>query len=93
MNCRVGDVARIVAARVASNEGALVEVVSSRPRAHWLVRSIDGPRQCEDGSYKLEAVACDADLRPVARGRARRAALRRARPAAPRQLALPLPSA
>lgn len=76
MNCRVGDVARIVSARIAANRGALVEVVSSRPRGSWLVRSLDGPRPCEDGTLKLEAIASDADLRPVARGKAKRAVLR-----------------
>ena len=91
MNCRIGDVARIVSARIASNRGALVEVVSSRPHSHWLVRSLDGPRQCEDGSFKLEAVVTDADLRPVARGKAKRDVLRRMRPPEPpRQLALSL---
>ena len=91
MNCRIGDVARIVSARIASNRGALVEVVSSRPHGHWLVRSLDGPRQCEDGSIKLEAVVTDADLRPVARGKGKRDVLRRMRPPqGPRQLALAL---
>lgn len=97
MNCRVGDVARIVSARVASNRGALVEVLSSRPHARWLVRSLDGPRQCEDGSFKLEAVACDSDLRPVARGKAKREVLKRVKPEVPvetpRQLALLEPEA
>ena len=88
MNCRIGDVALIVTPRVPSNRGAVVQVVTSRPGSRWVVRSLDGPRLCEDGSVSLEATVGDADLRPIKRGKP--AILRRPsrRPSRPRQLAL-----
>jgi hypothetical protein len=65
MKCKVGDLALVIKADVASNQGVLVEVLQQVGRARWWVRSLCGPRLTTDGTRKLEVVALDASLRPI----------------------------
>jgi hypothetical protein len=65
MNCRIGDLARVVRAALPCNQGIVVEVLRPDGRAHWIVRPVKGPRPTTDGARRPVGRAADAALRPL----------------------------
>ena len=67
MRCKIGDLAFVVAPRVSSNLGLLVEVIAVWPNLPdaWLVRSLCGPRKRTNGTVAQEGMARDSWLRPL----------------------------